>query len=83
MNRFIVLLLIVLTIALTGCQEEKKVWGKGELPADWIETFGDDNQSRLLYVESQIIDKINKRLIVLEEEAIPEVVEPEPKTPDK
>ena len=44
---------------LSGCQESQqpKVWGKGELPADYIEMFGTSNAARLNYAQNDMINK--------------------------
>ena len=63
MNRFIALLLIVLTIALTGCQEDQKtskVWGNGDPPLEYQEMFGNSNTGRLDFVQSQEVEKLQR-----------------------
>ncbi len=49
------------------------VWGKGELPAEYTDFFGDKNGARLDYVQNQAIDKhgliikeLARRVIALE-----------------
>lgn len=58
MNRFIVLAMIVLTIALTGCQEEKKVWGNGNPPLEYQEMFGNSNTARLDFVQTEQLNQV-------------------------
>ncbi len=36
---------------------EPPVWGKGELPADHQDFFGNDNTARLDYVQNKVLDK--------------------------
>jgi len=50
------------------CPEHKRppVWGDGDLPAGWLETFGNGNDSRMNYMQSQAITELAKRLRVLE-----------------
>ena len=66
----IAILAVCLFMALTsGCIEEqqaKPVWGKGDLPPAWLETFGNGNDSRMNFMQSQAITAIAKRLRVLE-----------------
>ncbi len=55
----IVLILVVMSAIaclLSDCQEEKK-YGKGELPADYQELFGNSNTARLNYVQAQILNR--------------------------
>lgn len=52
----VILGLIALSL-LAGCQQDRKVWGKGELPADYQETFGNSNADRLSYIQSKAIDR--------------------------
>lgn len=66
-----VLLIIVLLIvlALVGCVEEQQtppVWGRGSLPTDWQNVFGNDNGSRLDYWQNQAIGELAKKVQVLE-----------------
>ncbi len=59
-------LLIVLLALLTGCEEsnQRTLWGQGELPTDWQETFGADNGARLDFVQTQ---KINTQVQAMQE----------------
>lgn len=55
----------VLMACLTGCIEEQqapKLWGQGDPPADWQEFFGNDNNSRLNYMQSQYIDRLTQQI---------------------
>ena len=42
------------------------VWGEGDLPPAWLDTFGNGNDSRMNFVQSQAITELAKRLRVLE-----------------
>ena len=44
---------------------EPPVWGKGELPADHQDFFGDGNDSRLNYVQNKVLDKHAEILKIL------------------
>ena len=44
---------------------EPPVWGKGELPADHQDFFGDGNDSRLNYVQNRVLDKHGEILKIL------------------
>lgn len=56
---WIIVVLVAIAILVCGCQEEQKtqVWGEGELPVKWREWFGDDNGSRLDFVQVETINK--------------------------
>ena len=53
-----VLLLVAFVMFLTGCQEEQKVWGQGDPPADYQSMFGNDNAARLDYVHTGYINEL-------------------------
>ena len=57
----ITLVLIVICLLLVGCQEAQKVWGEGDLPADWESYFGSSNISRLLH--HRIVEEEETKLI--------------------
>lgn len=65
-NAVVFALFVVMTIIAvftSGCTEQQKIvepktWGTVDLPAHYVETFGDDNPSRLAYVTSTELDKI-------------------------
>ena len=38
------------------------VWGKGELPPEWVEYFGDSNLSRMSFKQSQVIDALTSKV---------------------
>lgn len=70
-----VIAIIFMILTLCGCEEaqQRPVWGKGELPADHQKMFGDGNNSRLNYVQSQAINKhgaliteIARRILIIE-----------------
>lgn len=68
MNRFIVILMIGLVLmVLAGCEEQNrsKVWGNGDLPADYVQTFGIDNTARLNFVQNQVINNHEKAITEL------------------
>jgi len=74
------MILLILLVALVGCQEQQKV--EGELPAEWQELFGDGLMARLNYVQTQtinqhkqVIDELAKRVRSLEEENVTELAE--------
>lgn len=59
---------IFLMVLCSGCQEsQKKVWGKGELAAGWIEFFGDDNTARLDWLQTKTINEQGQRIADLNE----------------
>ena len=58
------LILVVVLAALAGCNEEtQSKWGKGDPPDQWQETFGNNNTARLDYVQSQLLNSIQRLLI--------------------
>lgn len=65
------LITIVLIFAVfSGCNEAQQqtspsVWGQGTLPADWQGFFGNSNNSRLNFVQSQMLNKHANELVQL------------------
>ncbi len=54
---------------LYGCETQppqQQVWRQGELPIDWQGFFGDENLSRLGYVQSQKINRYNNLIFGLD-----------------
>ncbi len=53
--------LVILALLFAGCVETQKipVWGKGELSADWLKYFPDDNPSRLNKAQNDMLNKHN------------------------
>ena len=41
---------------------KRPVWGKGELPPEWVEYFGDSNLSRMSFKQSQVIDALTSKV---------------------
>ncbi len=71
----VIVLVIGASITLLATTEPATpaVWGKGELPADHQEYFGNDNASRLNYVQNRVLNKhdaiikeIARRVLILE-----------------
>jgi outer membrane murein-binding lipoprotein Lpp len=67
---FIVYILVLLVVLIAGCQvaqraPQTKVWGQGDLPADWQGFFGEDNVARLDYVQTQTINKMGQAIAEL------------------
>ena len=52
-------LLVAALVLLSGCFEsqQKKVWGQGELSAEWRGYFGNSNIARLNFMQTQKIDQ--------------------------
>ena len=57
MKTALIVTLILVAVLVSGCFENQRTWGKGELPKEWQDYFGDGNNSRMNYVQSQAIDK--------------------------
>ena len=58
MKRISLVILGLLALSLiAGCQEEQKVWGKGDPPMAYQEIFGNDPTARLNYVQTQQLDR--------------------------
>ncbi len=56
------LIVIVVMLALCGCQEQQKQWGQGDLDQAWQGCFGNDNQSRMLFtLKRQGIEHRNRQ----------------------
>ena len=58
MNK-ITIISILICILLSGCTEAQKqpVWGTGELPADYVSFFGEDNTARLNKAQNDLLNK--------------------------
>lgn len=54
-DKWIVVAILAFVILLAGCQ--KSQWGRGDPPAKWRKTFGNDNMARLNYVQTQRVDE--------------------------
>lgn len=57
-------------LVLGGCNEaqiSRKVWGQGDLPDDWQGFFGEDNVSRLDFVQTQTINRMGQAIAELAE----------------
>ncbi len=54
-----ILLLVAVVMFLFGCnqQNKTKVWGRGELPANYISFFGSDNTARLNKAQNDLLNK--------------------------
>ena len=69
------ILVVCLIMAFTtGCIEEQQVpqattptFGQGDPPASWVETFGNDNNARMDYVQMQMFSAMDARIKVLED----------------
>lgn len=72
---FVIAAVIIITgliLSIVGCQEvqrapQTKVWGQGDLPADWQGFFGADNSARLDYVQTQTINRMGQAISQLAE----------------
>lgn len=53
---------ILVPIETGPISDARPVWGKGDPPADWQAYFGNDNNSRMNYVQSQHIDRLTNQL---------------------
>ncbi len=60
----IMVVILTITMLLAGCVEpqktDSKVWGKGDLPEEYRSWFGNDNQARLIYVETKMIERLQR-----------------------
>lgn len=68
----IVMIIAVITLVVAGAilifggqPQEDKVWGQGDLPADWQEFFGKDNISRVNFVQMQVLNKQGQAMVEL------------------
>ncbi len=52
-----------------GCVESEQppVWGNGDPPASWQETFGNDNIARVNFVQMRMFKQMDARIKVIEE----------------
>ncbi len=53
----IVVLVAIAILFCGGCNEDQKIWGQGELPADWKGFFGTSNGARLDIVQTREINQ--------------------------
>ncbi len=71
MKKTEIIILCIALLALSfifGCQEQqKKVWGKGNPPAEWQEHFGNDNKARLDYIQTNRINSQGQAMAELTE----------------
>ena len=59
---------VLVIILMSGCQnQQQKVWGIGELPAEWQEFFGNDNTARLDLAQTEAINNQGKLVTELVE----------------
>ena len=71
MDRYTVILVIAAIILLltAGCEESQqngsKVWGNGDLPIDYVQMFGNDNNDRLNFWQNQVISNHEIALVEL------------------
>ena len=54
----LILVVLMLLVAGTGCQDEQKQFGAGDTPDHWQEWFGNKNGARLNYLQQQEIEKL-------------------------
>lgn len=50
-------LVLALLLLISGCTEEKQVWGNGDPPDDYIAIFGNDNTARLNKAQNDLINR--------------------------
>jgi len=67
MKKIVILIAVLVLMLLAGCEEQNrsKVWGNGDLPADYVQTFGNDNTARLNFVQNQVINNHEKAITEL------------------
>jgi hypothetical protein len=55
----VIVILVAISFLLCGCQEsqQSKTWGQGETPAAYQELFGNSNNARLNFVQSERMDQ--------------------------
>jgi len=59
--------MVILALLFGGCTESKApVWGKGDLPAEYVDMFGQGNSARLDWVQNKAIDNLVRRVAALE-----------------
>ncbi|KKN74411.1 hypothetical protein LCGC14_0390310 [marine sediment metagenome] len=69
---FLAFICSLLAVLLFGCQTQqtpqvRKVWGQGDLPADWQGFFGEGNVARLDFIQTQTINRQGQAIAVLAE----------------
>lgn len=70
MRTMYVILIMAAIALLSGCQEERKQgkWGEGDPPAKFQNIFGNENNARLNFIQSQAISELATRVRTLEAE---------------
>lgn len=65
----VMIILLAFSLVATGCQEpqQSKVWGEGELSANWQSFFGNGNLARLNFVQTQALNKQGQAMAELVE----------------
>ena len=53
----VIIVLLLLTFVMCGCNEAQKQWGNGDPPAEWQDWFGNENTARLDFVQTQALDR--------------------------
>lgn len=64
----ILIILFALALLVAGCQEQqRKIYGQGNIPLDWQVYFGNDNIARLDYMQTRAINQQGQTLTELAE----------------
>lgn len=86
----VAIVLAVMALVFCGCQEEQRaVWRQGELPTEFQSFFGNDNNARLNFVQTQTLNshaqtlnkqanelaQLNDRIKYLESNNLPFLIE--------
>lgn len=59
MKKLLMISVLLIAMLVVGCQEQNtaKVWGQGDPDQNHIKYFGNDNLSRLCYVQTNTINR--------------------------
>jgi len=68
MKNVILLILLILALMLTACGcQGQQVWDSGGPPLEWRELFGNDNVSRFLFAQNQVVNNQAEAIKSLDE----------------
>lgn len=60
--------MVLFALACLACScQQKQRWGQGDPPQNWMDYFGNDNKSRVDYVQTKTVNKIGQTVAELAE----------------
>ena len=65
----VIAILLGLSLLAAGCEKQPK-WGQGDPPVEYQVTFGNNNLARLVFLQTERINKQNEVLVNLAERMV-------------